>query len=181
MNSKIGLKRGAVKLSSYSNTWKKIYKKEEKILKSALKNYVELIDIQHVGSTSIPKLKAKPIIDIGIGLKSLKDSKKCIEPLNKLDYEYRHDAGVKDRHFFAKGPETNRTHYLHLVKYGDKQWENLVLFRDYLKKFPKIRQEYQKLKETSAKKYKNDRKAYTHEKDKFIVNIIKQAKKLMKI
>lgn len=180
MTSKIGLKRGTVKLSSYSNTWKSLYKKEKGILKSTLKNYIKIIDIQHVGSTSIPKLKAKPIIDIAIGIQILKDGKKCVKSLEKLGYEYEHDAGVKGRHFFAKGPEKNRTHYLHIEKHNGKLWQNHILFRNYLKRFANIRKEYQKIKEIAADKYKNDRVAYSKEKSKFIDDTVKKAKKLFK-
>lgn len=178
---KIGLKRGTVKLRPYTNSWKLLYKKEANILELALKNCIDIIDIQHIGSTSIPKLKSKPIIDIAIGIKSLKDGKKCVKPLKKLGYEYKHGAGIKGRHFFAKGPEKNRTHYLHIEKHNGKLWQNHILFRDYLKKFSKIRKEYQKIKEVAALKYKNDREKYSKEKENFIKNIIKKSTKKPRI
>src|SRR4030042_2890085 len=97
----IGLQRKKVKLLSYNSAWKRLYKEEEELLNSAIGKYV--LDIQHVGSTSIPGAKAKPIIDIAIGVRKLKDGEKCIKPLEKLGYEYGHDAGIKGRNFFAKG------------------------------------------------------------------------------
>ena len=176
MNSTIGLKRGTVKLSPYSKTWPAVYKKEAKLLKSTFKNYSAIIDIQHVGSTSVFKLKSKPIIDLAIGVQFLKDGEKCFKALANLGYEYKGEAGVKGRHFFVKGPAEKRTHCLHLVKHNGKQWQTLILWRDYLKKFPLARQAYQKIKEAAAAKHKNNREAYTAEKNDFISAIIKKVK-----
>jgi len=124
----IGLRRKKVKLFSYNPTWKKLYKEEAKLLRSVIGKYV--LDIQHVGSTSIPGAKAKPIIDIAIGVKNLKKGEKCIKPLKQLGYEYKHSAGIRGRHFFAKGSERNRTHYIHLVKLNGRFWKNCIIFRD---------------------------------------------------
>ncbi len=136
-----------------------------------------VLDIQHVGSTSIPEAKAKPIIDIAVGVKSLKNGEKCIKPLKQLGYEYKHSAGIKGRHFFAKGSEKNRTHYIHIVKLNGRFWKNCILFRDYLRKHKRAVKEYNELKEKLAKKYKNDRDTYAAQKDSFIQKIIKKAEK----
>lgn len=176
----IGLKSGTVKLLPYNKKWRVLFLKEKKLLKSALQN-IDIVNIQHVGSTSIPKLKSKPIIDIAVGIKSLPHGKKCIKPLEKLGYEYKHDAGIKGRHFFAKGSPENRTHYIHIEKYNGKLWKNHIYFRDYLKKYSKARKEYQKLKKELAIKYANDRDSYTLEKNKFIEKIMKKAVKLFSL
>lgn len=164
-----------VKLLSYNPKWKKLYKKEEKLLRSAIGEYI--LDIQHVGSTSIPGAKAKPIIDIAVGVKSLKLGEKCIKPLEKLGYEYKHDAGIKGRHFFAKGSEMYRTYYVHIEKINGKLWKHHILFRDYLRSHKKVVKKYNELKEKLAKKYKDDRDTYTVKKDPFIKKIIKKLKK----
>lgn len=168
----IGLKRKKVKLFSYNPAWEKLYKKEAELLRSVIGKYV--LDIQHVGSTSIPEVKAKPIIDIAIGVKNLKDGEKCIKPLKQLGYEYKHSAGIKGRHFFAKGSEKNWTHHIHIVKLNGRFWKNYILFRDYLRKHKKAIQEYNELKEKLAKKYKNDRDTYTAQKHSFIQKILKK-------
>ncbi|MDD5551741.1 MAG: GrpB family protein [Candidatus Pacebacteria bacterium] len=169
----IGLRRKKVRLLSYNSAWKKLYEKEEKILRSVIGEHV--LDIQHIGSTSIPGAKSKPIIDIAIGVKTLKDGEKCIKPLEKLGCEYKHDAGIKGRHFFAKGREKSRTHYIHIVKLNGKLWKNFILFRDYLRKHKRAVKEYNELKEELSKKYKDDRDTYTAKKDTFIKEIIKKA------
>ncbi len=171
----IGLQRKKVKLFSYNPGWKKLYKEEEKLLRLATGKYV--LDIQHVGSTSIPGAKAKPIIDIAVGVKNLKDGEKCIKPLRQLGYEYKHDAGIKGRHFFAKGSEKNRTHYIHIAKLNGRFWKNHILFRDYLRKHKTAVKEYNELKEKLARKYKDDRDTHTAQKDSFIQRIIKKDEK----
>jgi GrpB-like predicted nucleotidyltransferase (UPF0157 family) len=171
----IGLRRKKVRISSYKPAWKKLYKKEEKLLRSVIGEYI--LDIQHVGSTSIPGAKAKPIIDIVIGLEKLKDGEKCIKPLKKLGYEYYRDTAARGRYFFAKGSEKNRTHYIHMGKLNGRFWKNHILFRDYLRKHKKAVKEYNELKEDLSKKYKDDRDAYTSHKDAFIKGIIKKAEK----
>jgi len=171
----IGLKRKKVRLFSYNPVWEKLYKGEEKLLRSVIGKYV--LDIQHVGSTSIPGAKAKPIIDIAVGVKNLKNGEKCIKSLKQSGYEYKHSAGIKGRHFFAKGSEKNRTHYIHIAKLNGRFWKNCILFRDYLRKHKRTVKEYNELKEKLAKKYKDDRDTYTAEKDSFIRGIIKKAEK----
>jgi len=171
----IGLQRKKVKLSSYNPEWKKLYKKEEKLIRSIIEKYI--LDIQHVGSTSIPNIKAKPIIDIAVGVKSLKIGEKCIKPLERLGYEYKHDAGIKGRHFFVKGNENNRTHYLHVEKLNGKLWKNHILFRDYLIKHKEAVKEYSKLKEELVKKHKDNRDIYTIKKNSFIQKILRKAEK----
>lgn len=171
----IGLERKKVKLISYKPIWKKLYKKEENSLLNTLGK--DVLDIQHVGSTSVSGVKSKPIIDIAIGIKSLKIGKKFISPLKRLGYEYRGNAGVKGRLFFAKGSRKNRTHYLHVEKLNSKNWKNHIIFRDYLRQNKKAVKEYNKLKEKLAKQFKDDRDQYTARKDFFIRKIINKAKK----
>ena len=168
----IGLQRKMVRLSFYNPAWERLYKKEEKILYSVIGKYI--LDIQHIGSTSIPGVKAKPIIDIAIGVKELKSGKKCIKLLKELGYEYKYDAGIKGRLFFAKGSEKSRTHYIHIVKLNGRLWKNFILFRDYLLKHKKSVKEYNELKEELARKYKDNRDTYTAQKDSFIQGIIKK-------
>jgi len=108
----IGLQRKIVKLVPYSPEWPRLFAQEERLLRAAIGAYV--VDIQHVGSTAIPGMEAKPIIDIAVALRRLEDVEKCIEPLERLGYEY--DEEHPDRHFFVKGDPSRRTHYLHMVE-----------------------------------------------------------------
>ena len=104
----IGLKRGIVKLSEYQKRWVLLYKVEHQQLKSALSGFVS--DIQHIGSTSVPGLCAKPIIDIIIGVKTLKNYIEYIDILKIIGYEFREYASEPNRKFFSKGKNNFRTH-----------------------------------------------------------------------
>ncbi|WP_352169698.1 GrpB family protein [Proteiniborus sp. MB09-C3] len=132
--------------------------------------------MQHVGSTSIPGLESKPIIDIVIGVKKLDDGFNCIEPLANLGYQYKGSLGESKRFFFSKGDEKNKTHHVHIVEYGDKNWENQILLRDYLLQNKDAKDEYETLKRTLAKEYADDRETYASKKVEFILETIKQAR-----
>jgi GrpB-like predicted nucleotidyltransferase (UPF0157 family) len=169
----IGLKRGTVKLVTDNQNWAKDFEKEKTLL---LKTFGEIIlGIEHVGSTAIRNIKAKPIIDMCIGVKSLEVIENMNEKFEKLDYFRReHKEGV----LFIKGPEEKRTHYAHITVFGDDNWKNYLLFRDYLNKNSYWAKEYLKIKEKLAKKYANNREMYTKNKQEFINGILKKAKKI---
>lgn len=160
----IGLKRGTVKIYPYSLKWQKEFEKEKKRLLNALGDKV--IDIQHIGSTSVPGLDAKPIIDLSIGIRRFKDAEKLVKPLSKLGYYF--ERKFQKQRFFAKGPEIKRTHYLHIMRYNGVKWKNDKMFRDYLKTHPKRVFEYVNLKKRLAEKFPNDRQRYSEGKNNFI-------------
>ena len=168
------LKRGIVKLEAYNKNWKKEYQKEEKILKDILKD--KIIEIEHVGSTSIEGLQAKPIIDILIVIKSF-DKISEIEKLLK-DYGYINhgDHGIPNRCFFTKGPDDARTHYIHFTTPNSDTFYNLIYFKEYLNNHPEYKEKYCKLKNELAEKYADDRPKYTQGKSDFISKVIKLAK-----
>lgn len=169
----IGLARGTVQIAPYSNEWKEAYKQEENILKSLIGNYV--LDIQHVGSTSIEGLASKPIIDIAVGVKTLKDVEKFKSILEDNGYHFRDNAGVEGRLMFAKGSEELRTHYIHIEVFGDKLWKNHIYFRDYLRLHKDLVDEYAELKKELGTKFGDDRGSYTSSKHDFIENTLKKA------
>jgi GrpB-like predicted nucleotidyltransferase (UPF0157 family) len=169
----IGLKRGSVKLENYNEMWKKIFEEESKLISSTINEF--LIDIQHTGSTAIPGMAAKPIIDIAVAIDSLSNIEKIIQFLQEVGYHYRGEQGISGRHLFAKGDEENRTHYLHIMEKNHPEWKNHILFRDYLKSNPKVAKEYERIKRELAKKYESDRGKYTEGKSKFIQKIIENA------
>ena len=171
----IGLKRGTVKLVPHNPKWEKLFEKEKKVLEKKLGNLV--IDIEHVGSTSVPGISAKPVIDILVGIKSMTDAKKCIKQLESLGYEYMPDRGEKGRRiFFAKGSHKRRTHHIHLVKFGGKVWESHILFAEYLRRHKKRAKQYDALKKSLLKKFEKDRESYTKSKAKFIRETIKKSR-----
>lgn len=168
----IGLSRGIVKILPYSAEWKEAYNQEERLLFSLIGAYI--IEIQHVGSTSVEGLDSKPIIDIALAVKSLDDVEKFRNLLEDVGYHFRANAGVEGRVFFAKGNEELRTHYLHIEIFNGDLWKNHIYFRDYLRLNKKSVEEYSKLKKKLAIKFGEDRKAYTNAKDEFIKSILKK-------
>ena len=170
----MALKRGIVELEDYNYSWKDDYLKEEKLLKELLGN--RIIEIHHIGSTSIEGLKAKPIIDILIVIDSLNNISEIEEILSKYDYHNRGQQGVPDRYFFAKGPEEARTHYIHFVEPKSNTYYNQVYFKKYLIEHSEYIKKYCDLKQQLALKYADDRPKYTQGKNEFITDVIKKAK-----
>lgn len=174
----IGLKKGIVKLStSQFDDWKKEYEKEKSILLDKIGDHIS--EIHHIGSTSIPDLKAKPIIDIIAVVDKLDDYRKLVKPLEEIGYTFMKDRVfvIRDRVFFPKGPEANRTHHLSLVLKDSQQYKGYLLFRDYLTANPEARKAYQALKEDLSNKYANDRESYTNAKEDFITKTLEEAKR----
>lgn len=171
----IGLKRGYVELQEYTDEWHKLYKIEEETLRNLIREY--FIDIQHIGSTSVEGLKAKPIIDIIIGVKNFNDLEIIIEKLQQGRYIHRPNASTKERILFVKGSEEERTHHIHIVQWMGKEWNNNILFRDYLRKYSEVAKEYSDLKDKLAEQFKEDRSSYTSGKEQFIQGVIERAKR----
>lgn len=169
---KVGLKRGTVAVVPYNSIWADEFVKERNhILKVCGKN---IEAVEHIGSTSVPELSAKPIIDIAVGIKRLKDAKKLIKPLAKICYHFYRINRYEI--FFAKGPDSCRTHYIHAVRYTGVKWQTDILIRNYLRTHPKEVARYTKLKKDLAKKYSNARYTYTAQKDTYIKSVIAKAK-----
>ena len=157
-----------IEIVEYEHRWDTTYQQEKEIINVALKQ--EIIDIQHIGSTSVPGLSAKPIIDILIAVNKLASAKKYSIQLQKIGYQYIYYAENGDRLFFRKG--IPRTHHVHIVEYDSWTYWRHILFRDYLLTHPETAQQYEQLKREMAIKFKADRDAYTDSKTKFIQSIV---------
>ncbi len=175
----IGLKRGVVKLSKYNPKWKTLFEEESALIFSVAEDFI--VDVEHIGSTAIPGIVSKPIIDILAAINSLSNIVKIIVPLKTLGYIYRGEQGIPDRHLFVKVGEDYRTHHLHVVEKEHSEWPKHILFRDYLRKHPQDAQEYSKLKQTLLKKYELDREKYTESKSDFIRRILEKARQDLSI
>ena len=173
----IGLQKEEIKLFAYDPKWAKLYKIEEKALYSKLGKAA--IEIQHIGSTSIPGAMTKPIIDIAVGVKDLEEAEICAEPLKKLGYNLEH--GAEDgRYFFTKENNGKITHHLHIEKLDSDVWIRQFVFINYLKKNKNALDRYNRFKIELAEKNKDNRKAYVAAKVKFIDDMIAEAKEIAK-
>jgi len=157
-------------LLPYDQAWPRLFEAEKLNLLEALGGII--FDVEHVGSTSVPGLAAKPLIDMMASVESLSDYKKAISPLEALDYEYMPERVFSDRIFFPKGPREQRTFHLSLVEKGSKQWIETLQFRDYLRSHPAKRDEYQMLKERLARLFADNRELYTKGKSEFIGSVL---------
>jgi GrpB-like predicted nucleotidyltransferase (UPF0157 family) len=119
--------------------------------------------IHHVGSTAVPGLAAKPVIDIAVGVESLAASRPCIDRLAEIEYVYTpYRADVM--HWFCKPDPAHRTHHLHLIPTGSQRLDDEIAFRDYLRTYPRRAAEYEALKRALALEHADDRDAYTRAK-----------------
>lgn len=161
-------------LNEFNAEWERQFEYEKNLIIAAIGNQID--GIEHIGSTSIRGLKAKPIIDIMVGVKNLESTSAFVQPLSEVEYEYVPKPEVTDRIFFRKGLWGNGTCHLHICEIHSTEWIEKTVFRDYLRKHPESAEEYALLKSELAIKYKYDRPAYTQQKEPFIKDIIKKAR-----
>jgi len=166
-----------VEIADYDPEWAALFEKEKRRILKVIGNNV--VRIEHIGSTAVPGLGAKPIIDIMVAVDCLSDAEKCIVPLRSIGYEYvpRHEAVIPERRYFRKGHPPKEQHYhLHMVEFKSDFWKKHLLFRDYLRTHPKVAQQYYELKKTLAATHGSDHEAYTEAKTSFIESVIAKAK-----
>lgn len=175
----LGLKRGVVKLYDHEKEWEIEARNTISRLRQILGNVIK--DIQHVGSTSIPSIKAKPIIDIALAVDDFEDILAFEEELRANGFFYRPDPQVpiKNQLLFAcgsvyEGTGDLQTHFIHVVRTNSMDWINYINFRDYLNSSPLIAKEYEKLKVSLALQ-DCGREKYLSGKHDFIVYTLRKA------
>lgn len=162
-----------IEISPYDPAWPLRFESERQLLIQILKPWLSG-PIEHIGSTAIPGLRAKPVIDIMAPVRNLEDSRPAIEALGRLQYvyfPYRADM----MHWFCKPSPAIRTHHLHLVPFGSPMWVARLAFRDYLRSRAAVAAEYAALKDQLANQYRFDREAYTDAKGPFIERVLAAA------
>jgi GrpB-like predicted nucleotidyltransferase (UPF0157 family) len=160
-----------IHLEPYSPGWPAMFEMERRLLAPVLAPWLAG-PIEHVGSTAVPGLAAKPVIDIMAAVESLDVSRPALVALERLQYchaPYRADV----MHWLCKPGPALRTHHLHLVPFESQLWRDRIAFRDRLRADRDIAAEYLQLKRRLAAAYPNDREAYTREKTPFIENILR--------
>jgi len=159
---------GKVRVVPYDPAWPGKYAAEARRLRSAIGPLIE--DIQHIGSTAIPGMAAKPIIDIAVAVTDVAVVKSLVPPLEAIGYEYRGLLlGIKGHHFFRKGDP--REYFLHAFERGSAFWARRIAFRDYLIDHAAVAEEYRQLKMRLGEQYADDRASYTAEKKAFIERV----------
>ena len=168
----LGLKRGTVKLVSHQEEWSGEAENMIRLLRRLLGNIP--IDIQHIGSTAIFSIHAKPIIDIAVAVHNLNDILPYIEVLKRHNIVFRGEM-VAGEILFAVGNDEMRTHHIHIVKWNGAEWNNYINFRDYLNAHPEKAALYDICKQKLAMQFPNDRKSYTAGKEEMILHLLSEA------
>lgn len=170
----LGLTRGTVRLASHSERWLGLFERERDVICRAIG---ELIGgIEHIGSTAVPGLRAKPIIDIAVGVADLADVATIHAQLEVAGYIYRGDGGDNGGHLFVREAAPQfRTHHVHVVMHGGRQWVNYLLVRNHLRGSATARTEYAALKEQLAGRFPGNRGDYTAGKAEFIERLLGDA------
>ena len=170
----IGLKRGAVRLEPHDPAWDASARAVIAALRDILGE--DAADIQHVGSTAIPAIAAKPIVDIAVGVRDLADMRRQDDRLAERGILYR-----KEEHggqlLYVVGPEDARTHFIHVVPWDGESWRNYIAFRDYLNAHPVEAERYGALKRALAARFPADREAYTRAKHETIARMLAEARR----
>jgi GrpB-like predicted nucleotidyltransferase (UPF0157 family) len=159
-----------VVIVDYDPDWPVLYEKEKRQILEAVGD--RILDIEHIGSTAVPDLGAKPIIDIMAGVRDKANADECLIPLQKIGYTDVTPEPDDPEWFYClgKGPHSPGYH-LHLMKYQSGHWNRHLDFRDYLRSHPDVAKKYFRLKKGLSKKYGTDRVGYTNAKTAFIRNI----------
>ena len=166
-----------ITLVDYDSKWVGAYEKEEREIRNTTGKHIE--EIEHIGSTSVPGLAAKPIIDIMAGVGMLEDADRCIEPLQTLGWIYapEFEESLPHRRYFRKTNAENHTHHLHMVEITSDWWDRHILFRDYLREHPAVAREYEDLKREFAERHRWDVNEYAGAKTDFIRTIEERARR----
>jgi len=174
----MGIGLGPVaRVADYDPRWPRGFKEEKARILAAIGSWAERVE--HVGSTAVPGLAAKPIIDVLVGLRDLEDAKECIPRLVSIGYEYvpEYETVRPERRYFRKGPAEARTHHLHMVETASAFFRNHILFRDYLRAHPAEAGRYEALKRALAEEHEFNRDAYTEGKTEFVESVLRKATK----
>lgn len=167
------LSRSPIVVTDYDPTWPTLFEQIAQPVREAVADLDATVE--HVGSTAVPGLAAKPVIDIDVVVRSAADVPTAIERLRSLGYLYQGDKGVKGREAFM-WPEGARPHHLYVVGAGNQPYLDHIDFRDYLLDHPEVATDYAALKRKLAEQHSNDRLGYTDAKDEFVSGVLQMAR-----
>ena len=173
----LGLANDVVELRPYDARWSDLFNAEAARLQDALGPAI--LAIEHIGSTAIPEMPAKPLLDMMAAVADHMTIETLKNPLAKLGYEDCGPAGVPERTLFAKGPPERRTHHLSLVPRGADYWRDQILFRDYLRAHSETAAAYAELKQDLLQRFRNTRPDYTDGKSDFVGEVLARAREAL--
>jgi len=157
----------------YSPDWPALYSEAARLLTDTLKDL--LIELHHIGSTAVPGLAAKPVIDILAIVTSLDALDDCHEGMCELGYEPKGELGIAGRRFFSKGSDESRTHHIHAFEKEHPAVARHLGFRDYLRLHPEEARRYAEVKVQLARQHPNDIETYIDGKTPLIQEFLAKA------
>jgi GrpB-like predicted nucleotidyltransferase (UPF0157 family) len=160
---------GSIVISDYDPDWPAWFELESARIKSVLGSFV--LAIEHAGSTAVPGLPSKPIIDLLVGVRCFEEAKeRCVGPIEELGYIYKPEyaSWLPNELFFRKGPPGPWTHHVHLMEPSNPRWEAILVFRDYLRAHPDAASAYADIKRSLAASSIDDVEAYRTGKNVFV-------------
>jgi GrpB-like predicted nucleotidyltransferase (UPF0157 family) len=160
-----------IHIAAYDPAWPTLFEAERQLLARVLGRWL-VGPIEHVGSTAVPGLSAKPVIDIMAAVESLDTSREAITSLREVGYQYA-PYRIDVMHWFCKPSFATRTHHLHLVPFPSPLWTERIAFRDCLRALPAVAQDYAALKHRLADRHPFDREAYTEAKGPFVARVLR--------
>jgi GrpB-like predicted nucleotidyltransferase (UPF0157 family) len=158
-----------VELVPHNPEWSRLADQETERILASLP--FSVIGIYHIGSTSVPGIKAKPILDFVLEVADLDDVHQNISSFDNLGYTSKGEFGIPGRQFFTRDTDGERTHHLHVFQQGHPDIERHLVFRDYLRANPEAAREYERLKEELAQRFPNASGSYTEAKSEFILSM----------
>ncbi|HLB02932.1 MAG TPA: GrpB family protein [Nitrospiria bacterium] len=159
----------------YDSRWPDLFAQEREALLRLFTG--KTVEIEHIGSTAVPNLGGEPVIDILLGVLELTQVQKRVLALEEMGYRSMPDLESQNPEcrIFAKEAAGQHTHHLHVVEMRSEFWRHYLLFRDYLKAHETMIQQYYELKVQLARRFKDDRNAYTEAKSAFIKRMVSEA------
>lgn len=166
--------RRVIEVVAHNPDWPKLFKKEADEIKAVFGQ--EVVVIHHIGSTAIPGISAKPIIDVLVEVQDIEKIDDFNEEMTGRGYQPKGEFGIPKRRFFIKGGDATRTHHIHVFQTGHPGIESHLNFRDYMIAHPEEAQAYSRLKEELARRFPEDIESYMAGKDGLIKGVDRRAK-----
>ncbi len=159
----------AIRIVDYDTTWPTGAQAELRRLQAVLGHIA--IRLEHVGSTSVPGLAAKPVLDLQLSVAAIDPRAAYVEPLERMGYLFVADPASPDYHFFGKPPQRPRSHHLHVCESGSAHEHRHLAVRDFLRTHDGEATRYQTLKREVAARHPEDRLAYIDGKDAYLAGL----------
>ena len=159
-----------IEIVEYNADWPRVFEREAAAILAACRPLIT--EVHHVGSTSVPGLAAKPILDILPVAAGVAEAHEAVSRMTALGYRYRGENGIAGRFYFDMVVDGRTVMHVHMFPSGHPEVQRHLVFRDHLRMNPDVAREYERLKRELASRYRDDRQTYTDSKAAFITGVI---------